>query len=235
MTRRRRRYQRLPPATCSASSNKRPAWRGIRLGRKRPALGSTARRIGGWTQRCGSWVGRWSPPRHLRLTRVVDTCINSMLLRPLKKFVRGFPSAVQVASQLGEGASSLSQPPKLQRHGDSSTRRRRGKEFGGGRAGVMLNICVADVLLRRSSSQVRSSPLQEARNENIIHRRARFGPDSGRERHVFRSTNQLLVVLRHRHEPSSPFVLATNRRQACPVNNPHPHAWNNLFSCLWNN
>jgi hypothetical protein len=155
-----------------------------------------------------------------RLTRVVDTCINSMLLRPLKKFVRGFPSAVQVASQLG---------------GDSSTRRRRGKEFGGGRAGVMLNICVADVLLRRSSSQVRSSPLQEARNENIIHRRARFGPDSGRERHVFRSTNQLLVVLRHRHEPSSPFVLATNRRQACPVNNPHPHAWNNLFSCLWNN
>ncbi|KAK3161237.1 hypothetical protein QOZ80_1BG0074280 [Eleusine coracana subsp. coracana] len=157
-TRRRRRYQQLPPAT----SSKRPvAWRGIRLGRRRLALGSTTTAWRSLDRPRRRRAERWSPrPLHMLITRAVDTCINSVFLRPLKA-VKGF-SPARVGSE-EDGASSP--PPKLPPRADSSRpTSRRGKEFGCGK-GVMLNICVAEVLLSRSSSQVRTSPLRVARKD----------------------------------------------------------------------
>ncbi|RCV26114.1 hypothetical protein SETIT_5G219500v2 [Setaria italica] len=147
MSRRRSCYQRLP-------ASGRPAGRGVRLGR-RAVLASTssAWRFGRFRSRRAD--ARWPSPLRL-LHRIVDAYVNSLLSRPLK-ILRA------VASPAGaepEVVPSSSPPTKLLREASPAGSRCRD---GGGR-GVMLNICVAEaLLLRRSTSEVRRSPLQQPR------------------------------------------------------------------------
>lgn len=134
-----RSYQRLPATTPTCPV----AARGVRLGRRRPVLvaGSTAWSFGQLRAKA-----RWSPPLQL-LGRTVGACLNSVLPRSLK-IANDDALAAAVVPRKG-GAS----PPKtmrraVSRHGEIDRR------------GVMLNLCVAEVLLRRSSSEVRRSPLR---------------------------------------------------------------------------
>lgn len=139
-------YQRLPRAAPTTTPG-----RGTRLGR-RTVLGSAAWRLGRLRRRRQtSTPPRWSSPLQL-LNRILDTYIASMLSQPLKILRAGVPPAPA-------GRSPSSSPPKLRRDASpgSSSRRR---DAAGGR-GVMLNICVAEVLLRRTTSEVRRSPLQQ--------------------------------------------------------------------------
>ncbi|KAF8676092.1 hypothetical protein HU200_047597 [Digitaria exilis] len=147
-------YQRL-----SAPSPTTPRWpRGVRLSRKRTTvLGSGAWRFGRLRRRAAA-SARWASPLQL-LHRVVDAYVCSLLSQPLKAL-----RADGVSSSPGV-ASPLSSSPTKQRRDASpgSSSRRRDAGAGGGR-GVMLNICVAEaLLLRRSTSEVRRSPLQLAR------------------------------------------------------------------------
>jgi hypothetical protein len=138
-------YQRLraPPPTTT------PGRGTCRLGR-RAVLGS-----GGWRfvrlrrRRRRASAPRWSSPLQL-LSRILDTCITSMLSQPLN-----------ILKPLNMP------PPKLRRDasspGTGSSRRRDAGGSGSGR-GVLLNICVAEVLLRRTTSEVRRSPLQPTKD-----------------------------------------------------------------------
>ncbi|CAO2183391.1 unnamed protein product [Urochloa humidicola] len=124
----------------------RPAGRGvIKLGRRRAVLASAA----AWRlRRRASAVARWPSPLRL-LQRIVDAYVNSLLSQPLKILRAGVsPAAAAAAMKLRREASPA-----------GSARRR----DAGGR-GVMLNICVAEaLLLRRSTSEVKRSPLQQPR------------------------------------------------------------------------
>ncbi|KAL6842526.1 hypothetical protein ACP4OV_027370 [Aristida adscensionis] len=152
-------YQRLPAAPATP---RQPAGRGVKLGR-RTVLGSAARRLGGRLR--GANKLPWPSPMQL-LNRMVDTYISSMLSHPIKTVKEGVslssPSAAAAAEPVvsceAASASSAS-PPRLRRGASSS---RRGEVHG---RGVMLNICVAEVLLlRRSSSEVRRSPLRQRKD-----------------------------------------------------------------------
>ncbi|KAF8696843.1 hypothetical protein HU200_036482 [Digitaria exilis] len=144
-------YQRL-----SAPSPTTPRWpRGVRLSRKRTTvLGSGAWRFGR-LRRHAAASARWASPLQL-LHRVVDAYVGSLLSQPLKALGAG------VSSSPGVPASSSS-PTKQRRDASPGSSSRRRDGAAGGR-GVMLNICVAEaLLLRRSTSEVRRSPLQLAR------------------------------------------------------------------------
>ncbi|CAO2179279.1 unnamed protein product [Urochloa humidicola] len=126
----------------------RPAGRGvIKLGRRRAVLASAA----AWRlRRRASAVARWPWPSPLRLLqRIVDAYVNSLLSQPLKILRAGVSPAAATA------------PMKLRREASPAGSARRCD--AGGR-GVMLNICVAEaLLLRRSTSEVKRSPLQQPR------------------------------------------------------------------------
>ncbi|KAL6615549.1 hypothetical protein ACP70R_037819 [Stipagrostis hirtigluma subsp. patula] len=158
-------YQRLPAAT--PTTPRQSTGRGVRRGR-RVVLGSTAWRFG----RPRRAVARWSPLQ--LLNRIVSTYISSMLPQSLKTVKAAVPSAAAAAAPLVmpcEGASSTS--PARPRRGASSSSRR--SEVHG--RGVMLNICVAEVLLlRRSSSEVRRSPLHRRKDEPAPGARASVRP-----------------------------------------------------------
>ncbi|CAL4948823.1 unnamed protein product [Urochloa decumbens] len=134
-------YQRLPASG-----------RGVRLGR-RPVLASTpAWRFGRRLRRRAGAVARWSSPLRL-LHRIVDAYVNSLLSQPPLNVLRA--AAVEPEPVVAPSPSSTK--PRREASPAGSARRR----DGGGR-GVMLNICVAEaLLLRRSTSEVRRSPLQQ--------------------------------------------------------------------------
>ncbi|CAD6237914.1 unnamed protein product [Miscanthus lutarioriparius] len=133
-------YQQLPRAAPTTTPG-----RGTRL-RRRTVLGSATWRLGRLRRGRRASAPRWLSPLQL-LNRILDTYITSMLSEPLKILRAGVPPA-----PAGRGG-------RLRRDASpgSSSRRR---DAAGGR-GVMLNICVAEVLLRRTTSEVRRSPLQQ--------------------------------------------------------------------------
>ncbi|KAJ1284229.1 hypothetical protein BS78_03G189100 [Paspalum vaginatum] len=130
-------YQRLPAAP----------GRAIRLGRRRTTavLCSAACRLGRLRRRAAA--RSWASPLRL-LSRIVDTYISTMLSRPLEALTKAGVAAAP------------SSPPKLRRDGSLSGSTRRRDACG---RGVVLNICVGEVLLRRTTSEVRRSPLQQPR------------------------------------------------------------------------
>ncbi|CAL4962728.1 unnamed protein product [Urochloa decumbens] len=134
-------YQRLPAS----------AGRGVRLGRRAVVLASTpAWRFGRQLRRRAGAVARWPSPLRL-LHRIVDAYVNSLLSQPLN-ILRAAEAPVVAPS---------SPPTKPRGEASPGSARRRG---GDGGRGVMLNICVAEaLLLRRSTSEVRRSPLQQPR------------------------------------------------------------------------
>ncbi|CAD6230933.1 unnamed protein product [Miscanthus lutarioriparius] len=146
-------YQRLPRAAPTTTPG-----RGTRLGR-RTVLGSAAwSRFGRLRRRRQtSTPPRWSSPLQL-LNRILDTYIASMLSQPLNILKAGVSSAA-AAAPVAAVRSPSSSPPKLRRDASPGSESRR-RDAAGGR-GVMLNICVAEVLLRRTTSEVRRSPLQQ--------------------------------------------------------------------------
>ncbi|CAO2208621.1 unnamed protein product [Urochloa humidicola] len=127
-------YQRLPAS----------AGRGVRLGRRAVLASPPAWRFGRLRRRADS--ARWPSPLRL-LHRLVDAYVSSLLPQPLTKVFRA--------------GASPAPPTKPRREASPAGSARR--RDGGGR-GVMLNICVAEaLLLRRSTSEVRRSPLQQPR------------------------------------------------------------------------
>ncbi|CAO2170576.1 unnamed protein product [Urochloa humidicola] len=133
-------YQRLPAVS----------GRGIKLGRR--AVLASAWRLGRRLRRGADGNARWPSPLRL-LQRIVDAYVNSLLSQPLN-----------ILRAAAEPVAAPSTKPH-RREASPGTARRRGGGGGGGR-GVMLNICVAEVLLlRRSTSEVRRSPLRQPRAE----------------------------------------------------------------------
>lgn len=136
-------YQRLraPPPTTT------PGRGTCRLGR-RAVLGSGGWRFVRLRRRRRASAPRWSSPLQL-LSRILDTYVTSMLSQPPPNILKPLNMP----------------PPKLRRDasspGTGSSRRR---DAGGSGRGVLLNICVAEVLLRRSTSEVRRSPLQPTKD-----------------------------------------------------------------------
>ncbi|ONM41102.1 hypothetical protein ZEAMMB73_Zm00001d044428 [Zea mays] len=136
-------YQRLraPPPTTPGRGT-------CRLGR-RAVLGS-----GGWRfvrlrrrRRRRASAPRWSSPLQL-LSRILDTYITSMLSQPPPNILKPLNMP----------------PPKLRRDASPGTGSSRRRDAGGSGRGVLLNICVAEVLLRRTTSEVRRSPLQPTKD-----------------------------------------------------------------------
>ncbi|KAG0538387.1 hypothetical protein BDA96_03G231700 [Sorghum bicolor] len=146
-------YQRLRAAPTTTTPG-----RGTRLGRRTTVLGSAAwSRLGRLRRRqTTSTPPRWTSPLQL-LNRILDTYISSMLTQPLNTLkAAGVSSAPVVRSP------SSSPPTKLMlRRRDASPGSSSRRRDGTGGRGVMLNICVAEVLLRRTTSEVRRSPLQQ--------------------------------------------------------------------------
>ncbi|KAG2589926.1 hypothetical protein PVAP13_5NG293200 [Panicum virgatum] len=147
-------YQRLP-------ASRRPARRRVRLSRLAAVLASTPARGFGRLRRAKT---RW--PSTLRLLRrIVDAYVGSLLSRPLRILRAGVPPGAEEKESVATTppTSSSSSPPTKPRLEASPAGSRRRSVAGGGR-GVMLNICVAEaLLLRRSTSEVRRSPLQRPR------------------------------------------------------------------------
>ncbi|PVH38397.1 hypothetical protein PAHAL_5G251000 [Panicum hallii] len=143
-------YQRLPAAS------RRPAGRGVRLSRLAVLASTSARRFG----RLRRAKTRWSSTLRL-LHRIVDAYVGSLLSRPLRILRASVPPEAEEEAALAVPPSA-SPPAKRRRDASPAGSRHRGGA-GGGR-GVMLNICVAEaLLLRRSTSEVRRSPLQRPR------------------------------------------------------------------------
>ncbi|KAG2598965.1 hypothetical protein PVAP13_5KG391100 [Panicum virgatum] len=150
-------YQRLP-------ASRRPAGRGVRLGRLAGLFASTSARGFGRLRRAKT---RWPSPLRL-LRRVVDACVvGALISRPLRILRAGVPVGAEEeeSAAVPSAWAAWSSPPTKPRREESpaGSRRRRGGAGCGGR-GVMLNICVAEaLLLRRGTSEVRRSPLQRPR------------------------------------------------------------------------
>ena len=148
-------YQRLP-------ASRRPAGRGVRLGRLAGLFASTSARGFGRLRRAKT---RW--PSALRLLRrVVDAyVVGALISRPLRILRAGVPPGAEEKESVATtpSTSSSSSPPTKPRLVASPAGSRRRSGAGLGR-GVMLNICVAEaLLLRRSTSEVRRSPLRRLR------------------------------------------------------------------------